>query len=108
MNEYDEYLDEYHSHHQNEFLEDSGLLLPMDVDAQHHQPDVDFEDPAVTALPRILLMGPRRGGKTSIQVRKALSFAPCDYRSNPSVFCFTFLTLLLRFAARGLSKNVAS
>lgn len=31
--------------------------------------DVDFEDPAVSSLPRILLMGPRRGGKTSIQVR---------------------------------------
>jgi hypothetical protein len=29
---------------------------------------VDFDDPEIAALPRILLMGPRRGGKTSIQV----------------------------------------
>jgi hypothetical protein len=29
---------------------------------------VDFDDPDIAALPRILLMGPRRGGKTSIQV----------------------------------------
>lgn len=31
---------------------------------------VDFEDPKIAALPRVLLMGPRRSGKTSIQVRK--------------------------------------
>lgn len=30
--------------------------------------DVDFDDPTIAALPRVLLMGPRRGGKTSIQV----------------------------------------
>jgi hypothetical protein len=29
---------------------------------------VDFEDPAIAALPKVLLMGPRRGGKSSIQV----------------------------------------
>ena len=27
-----------------------------------------FDDPRIADLPRILLMGPRRGGKTSIQV----------------------------------------
>ena len=31
---------------------------------------VDFEDPKIAALPRVLLMGPRRSGKTSIQVRQ--------------------------------------
>lgn len=31
--------------------------------------DVDFDDPRIANLPRILLMGPRRAGKTSIQVR---------------------------------------
>jgi hypothetical protein len=31
-------------------------------------PDVDFDDPIVAALPRVLLMGPRRGGKTSVLV----------------------------------------
>jgi hypothetical protein len=30
-------------------------------------PPVDFDDPTISALPRILLMGPRRSGKTSIQ-----------------------------------------
>ena len=29
--------------------------------------DVDFDDPRIASLPRILLMGPRRAGKTSIQ-----------------------------------------
>jgi hypothetical protein len=29
----------------------------------------DNDDPRILSLPRILLMGPRRGGKTSIQVR---------------------------------------
>jgi len=29
---------------------------------------IDFDDPAISSLPRILLMGPRRAGKTSIQV----------------------------------------
>lgn len=31
-------------------------------------PDIDFDDPQIAALPRVLLMGPRRGGKTSILV----------------------------------------
>ena len=30
--------------------------------------EIDFDDPRVANLPRILLMGPRRAGKTSIQV----------------------------------------
>jgi hypothetical protein len=29
---------------------------------------VNFDDPDISSLPRVLLMGPRRGGKTSIQV----------------------------------------
>ena len=31
--------------------------------------EVDFNDSKIGTLPKILLMGPRRGGKTSIQVR---------------------------------------
>eukprot|EP00934_Nitzschia_sp_Nitz4_P004012 Nitzschia sp. Nitz4//scaffold42_size132992//52794//54142//NITZ4_003393-RA/size132992-augustus-gene-0.102-mRNA-1//1//CDS//3329551700//4002//frame0 len=31
------------------------------------RPDVDFDDPNIANMPKILLMGPRRGGKTSIQ-----------------------------------------
>jgi hypothetical protein len=30
--------------------------------------DANFEDPRIANLPKILLMGPRRGGKSSIQV----------------------------------------
>jgi len=35
--------------------------------ARHASQDVDFDDPKIASLPRVLLMGPRRGGKTSIQ-----------------------------------------
>lgn len=31
--------------------------------------DVDFEEPRISSLPRVLMMGSRRAGKTSIQVR---------------------------------------
>ena len=31
--------------------------------------DINLDDPKIAGLPRLLLMGPRRGGKTSIQVR---------------------------------------
>jgi hypothetical protein len=32
--------------------------------------DVNFDDPKIANLPRVLLMGPRRAGKTSIQVSR--------------------------------------
>ena len=38
-------------------------------DIARHAQNVDFDDPLIASLPRVLLMGPRRGGKTSIQVR---------------------------------------
>ena len=44
--------------------DDEGMLLP----GQGRPSDVNFEDPKVASMPKILLMGPRRGGKTSIQV----------------------------------------
>ena len=34
-----------------------------------------FDDPRIADLPRILLMGPRRGGKTSIQVSSFIRFS---------------------------------
>jgi|UPI000581A864 hypothetical protein len=65
----------------NEVVEDIGEGGLMDTDLQsggggplflanstHDTTDaVDFDDPQIAALPRVLLMGPRRGGKTSIQ-----------------------------------------
>eukprot|EP00532_Pseudo-nitzschia_australis_P014315 CAMPEP_0168285132 /NCGR_PEP_ID=MMETSP0141_2-20121125/23879_1 /TAXON_ID=44445 /ORGANISM="Pseudo-nitzschia australis, Strain 10249 10 AB" /LENGTH=439 /DNA_ID=CAMNT_0008229187 /DNA_START=115 /DNA_END=1435 /DNA_ORIENTATION=- len=35
--------------------------------AENSASSIDFNDPKIASLPRILLMGPRRGGKTSIQ-----------------------------------------
>jgi hypothetical protein len=63
----------------NEFDHQDAVLLQQDQEPlflQHEmmmndvlqQPAVDFDDPTVSSLPRVLLMGPRRGGKTSIQV----------------------------------------
>ena len=56
---------------------------------------IDFNDPKIASLPRILLMGPRRGGKTSIQVRavKYESFSvrirrPPLWFSLSSVSCY--------------------
>jgi hypothetical protein len=50
--------------------EDDGLLV---VPGQPGRPmDINFDDPKIASMPRILLMGPRRGGKTSIQVRGLL------------------------------------
>lgn len=47
--------------------DDSSYLPPEDDLGQNPNPAVDFDDPTISALPRILLMGPRRSGKTSIQ-----------------------------------------
>lgn len=33
--------------------------------------NVNFDDPEIKKLPRVLLMGPRRSGKTSVQVSEA-------------------------------------
>lgn len=45
--------------------EEDGMLV---VPGQPGRPmDIDFDDPKIASMPRILLMGPRRGGKTSIQ-----------------------------------------
>jgi len=60
--------DDYHDHHYGGFVGDEGeQLLPK----EDPRPVVNFEDPEIASLPRILLMGPRRSGKTSIQVRSS-------------------------------------
>ena len=66
MNDYDAYDDDYvDSSHQNNNV--ANDMLPLTD--EHQPPEVDFDDPSIAALPRVLLMGPRRAGKTSIQVR---------------------------------------
>ena len=66
MNDYEAYEEIFES---NDRLDEKGpLFLPPA--AEEPLISVDFEDPVIASLPRVLLMGPRRGGKTSIQVRK--------------------------------------
>ena len=56
--------------------EDDPLVM-MTASQQEGRPmDVNFDDPKIANLPRVLLMGPRRGGKTSIQVRSVVSKEP--------------------------------
>lgn len=78
-NEYISAYDDYNDYQQQDVVDGDGGMLIMDG-AQGAMDDglalengnaasVDFNDPKIASLPRILLMGPRRGGKTSIQVR---------------------------------------
>jgi hypothetical protein len=55
MNDFSEHLDDYAT---------STTAATTTISNQQA-----WEDPEVASLPKILLMGPRRGGKTSIQVR---------------------------------------
>ena len=71
----------------NEALDDeSGLLVSgssaaaasaggLNASNRTAMMDINFEDPKIASMPKILLMGPRRGGKTSIQVRFYLQFS---------------------------------
>ena len=71
MDDYDPYGDDVYETTPEE-------RLNIDDDDNHQGPlflpsapiSVDYDDPAIASLPRVLLMGPPRGGKTSIQVRK--------------------------------------
>eukprot|EP00978_Attheya_sp_CCMP212_P034841 scaffold148415_cov52-Attheya_sp.AAC.4 len=62
-------------HYQGEYYEEgnfsTGDDMPLEAGGYQDEEDeddgIDYEDPAIANLPRILLMGPRRGGKTSIQ-----------------------------------------
>lgn len=69
MNDYEAYDDVYEStdHEKGPLFLSPAPEEPLVA--------VDFEDPAIAALPRVLLMGPRRGGKTSIQVSVLWFFA---------------------------------
>ena len=49
--------------------EDDPLMMAAPQQVMARPLDVNFDDPKIASLPRVLLMGPRRGGKTSIQVR---------------------------------------
>ena len=47
--------------------EEDGLLVVPGQPGDGLPMDINFDDPKIASMPRILLMGPRRGGKTSIQ-----------------------------------------
>lgn len=68
---YDSY--DYVSGTANEPLDDeSGMLLAAGGGASNgsmRAMDINFEDPKIASMPKLLLMGPRRGGKSSVQVR---------------------------------------
>lgn len=70
MNDYDGYDDDYAdtSHPNNNNMMGSSMNDTLQLTNEQQQPEVDFDEPNIAALPRILLMGPRRAGKTSIQV----------------------------------------
>ena len=57
--------DDYHDDHYGFAGDESGELAHLPK--EEPRATVDFEDPEISSLPRILLMGPRRSGKTSIQ-----------------------------------------
>ena len=59
---------DHHHHHHNSQSDDASVGVSHDHDPNDLQNMIDFDnDPEIANLPRILMMGPRRGGKTSIQ-----------------------------------------
>jgi hypothetical protein len=67
MNEYsDDDGYDMHAASGGELGDDEGPLFLSSQEA--FTASVNFDDPDISSLPRVLLMGPRRGGKTSIQV----------------------------------------
>ena len=67
---YDDYVTSQYE--EEEHVDSEGpLFLSQDPNASV-PPDVDLDDAKISSLPRILLTGPRRGGKTSIQVKTSL------------------------------------
>ena len=88
MNDYDAYDDDYvDSSHQNNNV--ANDMLPLTD--EHQPPEVDFDDPSIAALPRVLLMGPRRAGKTSIQVRHIYTYIHCTMY----MLCYSYTLLAL-------------
>ena len=79
----------HHPDEHDELQQQQSSSSPMFLSQQEPVMDeVDFTDPEIAALPRVLLMGPRRGGKTSLQVRLPNMIY---YKSQCLVFCLTHL-----------------
>ena len=67
-NDYGDY-DDYVLGYGNEAGVEEDLLNSSETGLNLDPVSIDFDDPLIASMPKILLMGPRRGGKTSIQVR---------------------------------------
>jgi hypothetical protein len=65
MNEYD-YSN--FSQQDDDLVDQEPLFQQTDAVDEVRHAYVDFTKPEIAALPRVLMMGPRRGGKSSIQV----------------------------------------
>jgi hypothetical protein len=93
----------------NEPLDDeSGMLLVAGAGGGATRTmDMNFDDPKIASMPKILLMGPRRGGKSSIQVSGLVGHCPACVIG---VVCtdVTGIPTSLVLKARGVSKNVAA
>ena len=68
MNDYGQY--DVYDNPDREAANEGPLFL--DDEVENAEEKVDFDDPAIASLPRVMLMGPRRAGKTSIQVSVSL------------------------------------
>jgi hypothetical protein len=96
MNEYD-YSSNFNQQDDDVLVDDheplfrrTGAAADDPQSGQRPSSYVDFAKPEIAALPRVLMMGPRRAGKTSIQVcvKKVIAVvgrcwfpvvvAPCD------------------------------
>lgn len=63
--------DQHQGHHgEHHHQQDQSSSAMQSFRGKTFSQEVDFDDPKINTLPKILLMGPRRGGKTSIQVSK--------------------------------------
>jgi hypothetical protein len=100
MNEYsDDDGYDMHASGGGELGDDDGPLFLSSQEA--FTASVNFDDPDISSLPRVLLMGPRRGGKTSIQVSREQATTQLEgtvlsllLSDAPSHFC-CFLSLSL-------------
>lgn len=98
MNDYEAYEEIFES---ADRLDEKGpLFLPQATE----EPliSVDFDDPTIASLPRVLLMGPRRGGKTSIQVRNSKERIRCTSFAYSWEGSAIYLACDFCFVAHGL------
>ena len=94
-------MNEYEEEHDTNDYDSPGVPAdePLSLQQQPLPADVNFDDPNIASLPKVLILGPRRGGKTSIQVSLLLWYTSkktlrpqrvgecwaCEKKSRPSL-----------------------